>query len=319
MRIDLPSWKNRCPSHFAGVTLQIFAVTFGGFLPQMTWAQTNAETAAKPSISIVPRLSISESYTNNVALQSTGRQSELVSQISPGISINSRAGRISGTFDYSLNELVYARNSSGRQTQNALNSSGVIEAWDNWAFIDFSGNISQQAISAFGTQSNSASAVNGNSTETSTYRLSPYFRGRFGGFADYVARYSWSTTRSGAATASDVKTKDISLNLNGVNGGSPLSWNTVVSSQDSDYTRGRSIRGDRLGGTLIYSFSPQVNVSLTGSRESNNYTSIANEGSNSAGMGFNWAISERTGAVSPPTSWSALVSRAHNRLSKRSR
>ena len=262
-------------------------------LPQVAWSQSEAEAGGRPNLSIVPRISVSESYTNNVFLQSSGKQSELITQISPGISINSRAGRIKGVFDYSLNELLYAKNTSARQSQNSLNTAGTLEAVDNWAFIDFSGNISQQAISAFGTQSNRDATINGNSTETSVYRLSPYFRGRLGGFANYVARYSWATTRSGVATLTNAKTKDASLALNGVTSG-PLGWNADASSQDLTYSSGRPVVQDRLRGSLIYSFSPQVNVSLIGSRESNNYTTANKESHNSAGAGLNWAISDST-------------------------
>ncbi len=292
MQIGLPSLKSGLSGRFACVTLQT-VVSLIGVMPQVARSQADAQAGVRPSISIVPRLSVSERYTDNVSLQSVGKQSELITQVSPGISISSRAGRIKGIFDYSLNELIYARNTSSRQSQNSLNTVGTIEAVDNWAFIDFSGNISQQAISAFGTQSNNASAINGNSTETSVYRLSPYFRGRLGGFADYVARYSWSTTRSGVATASDAKTKDASLTLNGATSG-PLGWNADVSSQALTYSSGRPVTEDRLRGTLIYSFSPQVNVSLTGSRESNNYTTATKESHNSFGAGLNWAISEST-------------------------
>jgi uncharacterized protein (PEP-CTERM system associated) len=278
------------PNHFAWVAFQTL-LSVVGLLPQVAWAQ--AEAGGAPNISVVPRVSISENYSNNVFLQSSGKQSELTTQISPGISINSRAGRIKGTFDYSLNELLYARNTSARQSQNSLNTAGSIEALANWAFIDFSGNISQQAISAFGTQSNNNLAINGNSAETSVYRLSPYFRGRLGGVADYVARYSWSTTRSGVSTLANAQTKESSLALNGVTRGA-LGWSADANSQALTYSSGRPVANDRLKGTLIYAFSPQVNVSLIGSRESNNYTTAAKESYSSAGAGLNWAISERT-------------------------
>jgi uncharacterized protein (PEP-CTERM system associated) len=276
--------------HFVWMAFQTVIGVFG-LMPQFALAQVEAGGA--PNISIVPRVSISENYSNNVFLQSSGKQNELITQISPGISINSRAGRIKGVFDYSLNELLYAKNTSARQSQNALNTAGTVEALDNWAFIDFSGNISRQAISAFGTQSNNDLAINGNSTETSVYRLSPYFRGRLGGFADYVARYSWATTRSGVATLANAQTRESSLALNGVTSG-PLGWSADANSQNLTYRTGRPVADDRLKASLIYSFSPQVNVSLIGSRESNNYTTAAKESYNSAGAGLNWAISERT-------------------------
>ncbi|MCB2007885.1 MAG: outer membrane beta-barrel protein, partial [Rhodoferax sp.] len=80
-------------------------------------AGTNA-----PRWSVVPRVSVTERFTDNVSLSSTGKKSELVTTVRPGISIRSNAGRLKGNFDYSLNQIMYARGSSARQSQNALNS-----------------------------------------------------------------------------------------------------------------------------------------------------------------------------------------------------
>ena len=111
-----PPRLTKIPGNFVWVAFQT-ALSVVGLMPQVAWSQ--AEAAGAPNITIVPRVSISETYTNNVLLQSAGKQNELITQISPGISISSRAGRIKGTFDYSLNELFYAKNTSARQSQNS--------------------------------------------------------------------------------------------------------------------------------------------------------------------------------------------------------
>jgi uncharacterized protein (PEP-CTERM system associated) len=247
-----------------------------------------------PAFSIVPRISVSERFTNNVALASSGKKSELVTTISPGISLRSNSGRLKGTLDYSLNEIVYARGTSGRQSQNALSSSAVLEAVDNFAFIDFSGSISQQSISALGLQSTDGSSINGNSTETSTFRLSPYLKGNLAGIADYEARYGWTSSKSGATVASDILTTDASLRLSGSVRGGPMGWSADTISQKAKYSLGRTVQSDRLGGSLSYAFSPQLSASLLISRESNNYTTAATESHGSAGLSMNWRLSDRT-------------------------
>ncbi len=257
-------------------------------------ALAQAASGPAPAISIVPRISVSERFTNNVALTSTGKKSELVTQISPGISLRSDGGRLKGTLDYSLSELVYARGTSSRQSQNALRSSAVWEAVDNFAFVDFSGSISQQSISALGTQSADGSSINGNSTETSTYRLSPYLKGSLGGVADYEARYGWTSSKSDASTTSDILTTDASLRLNGSVRGGPLGWGMDTSTQKVKYSLGRTVLSDHLGGSLSYAFTPQFNASLLISRESNNYTTANKESHGSTGLSLNWRPSDRT-------------------------
>ncbi len=167
------------------------------------------------SISIVPRISVTETFTNNVRLDNVNKRSELITQISPGIRVSSTGSRIRGSVDYSLTELLYANNTTGRQSQNNLNASGTVEAVDNWAFLDFSGNIAQQSISAFGTPSSGGILAGGNSTETSVFRLSPYVRGRLAGVADYEARYSITNSSTAAAAVGDVDQRDASVRLNG--------------------------------------------------------------------------------------------------------
>ncbi len=248
----------------------------------------------EPHLSVVPRIAVSERYTNNVDLRSTGKRSDFVTKISPGINLRSNAGRLKGYFDYSLNELIYARDTSSSRTQNALNSAFVLEAVDGFAFVDFSGSISQQSISAFGTPSTDGSSINANSTETSIFHLSPYLKGNLGGFADYELRYGWTSSRSDAANVSNIRTTNASALLGGAVRGGPLGWSAGWSSQDIKYSLGRTVESDRLNGTLSYAFNPQLNGFLLVSRETNNYTSADKKSYGSAGLGLNWRVSDRT-------------------------
>jgi len=275
---------------------QSVVATLAGSLAALLATQVTAQEigATTPRLSVVPRISVSERYTSNVFLSRSDAKSELVTQISPGISIRSNTARLKGTFDYALNEFIYARGTSGRQSQNALSSVLLLEAVDGFAFVDFSGSISQQSISALGQPSSANSSLNGNSTETSTYRLSPYLKGNLAGIADYVVRYGWSTTQSAAATASGIRTTDASALLNGSVGGGPLGWNAGLSSQEVKYSLGRNVQSDRLNGGLTYTFTPQFSASLLVSRKSNNYTSASKQSYGSAGLGINWRPSDRT-------------------------
>ncbi len=256
-------------------------------------AQSTDDAGPKPTITIVPRVSVTETYTDNSLLSSTRKRKELITQVSPGIRIVSQAGRIRGSLDYSLSEFVYANNTRGRQSQNALNALGSVEVADRFAFVDFSGQISQQAISAFATQSNSAGANNPNSTETSTYRLSPYVRGVLAGSVDYEARYSWTNTQSDAPATGNVRTTEGQLKLAGAGAGA-LSWSLDASTTDHQYSLGRGLAEDRLQGAAIYAINPQLKLSLLGGTDANNYTTLAKERHTSSGLGLNWAISANT-------------------------
>lgn len=261
-----------------------------------TYAQeSGSESGRERALSIVPRVSFSETLTDNVRLSSTNRQSDMITEVSPGIRLSGEGRRLKGFFDYSLSHINYAHNSSSSQIQHALNTAGTLEAIDNWAYLDFSGSISQQAISAFGTPpSGNTSLINANQTEVSSYRFSPYVRGRLGDLANYEARYSRSGTNSRSDLGSGVTSTDGLVNINGDTSFRRLGWSVNASRQSIDYNVGRSTEDDRFIVGLSYIVTPQLIISARGGREANNYTSLDKQSYANSGVGFNWNPSQAT-------------------------
>lgn len=254
----------------------------------LTAASANAE------VTIAPRVGLSETLTDNVRLNDLQKESELVTQLSPGIRIDIKGARLKTYFDYALTHVSYARGTASGRTQNALNTFGTLEAIDNWAFLDFSGAISQQAVSAFQSQSIDNTSINANRSEVSTYRISPYVRGRLGNTANYEARYSQTLTNSQSALASDVNAMDASVKFTGGSAFRRLGWSADATRQNVDYSKGRTTESDRLNLGLTYAITPQVNVFANGGQEANNYTTLDKQSYATHGFGMNWNPSERT-------------------------
>ena len=250
--------------------------------------------ASNLAMTITPRIAITETLTDNVRLSSVDRQSEQTTEISPGIRIIVNGARLKGYFDYSLTEVLYAKNSSPRRTLNSLNSFGTLEAIQNWAFVDFSGMISRQAISAFGNPLIDNTSINTNQAEVATYRLSPYIRGRIGDLVSYEARYSRTITRTDAVAGSGVTTTDAVGRISGDSAFRNLGWRVDASQQSVDYTIGRPTKSDRLSLGLSYTVTPQLNIFVNAGREANNYASLENQSYGTRGFGLRWSLSERT-------------------------
>lgn len=243
--------------------------------------------------SIRPRISMTMTATDNGRVgNGTKGESDLITELAPGIRIDGRTAKLRGYFDYSLRGQHYL-NDSYTRTQNGLNALGTLEAIDDWLFIEASGNISQQSISAFGTQAND-SLQNSNSTETATYRISPYVRGKLGSAVDYQLRYTASTTRSDASNASDV---DVSQWVGRLGGSTPfqsLRWSIDANRQTTDYSNGRKTDADLIRAIATYAITPQFRVSLSGGWEKNNYSSLDQESRKTHGYGFDWNPTPRT-------------------------
>jgi len=251
-------------------------------------AQEGGALDVASRITIVPRVSVTETITNNVRLSSVNQKSEAITEVSPGISISSTGGRIRGSIDYSLTEVLYANNTSGRRSLNSLTANGIAEVVDNWAFLDFSGNVGQQSISAFGTPSSGGALVGGNSTETSVFRLSPYLRGRFAGNATYEARYSYTSSTSRSVAVSDVDQRDLSFRASGGQSGYGLSWGLDASRQSTSFTRGRSTSGSVLNTRLQYALDERWGGYVRVGRESNDFAVANGESSNFVALGVSW-------------------------------
>jgi uncharacterized protein (PEP-CTERM system associated) len=263
-------------------------------LAQIT--QDNATSTQGRAWSVKPRISLTETFTDNANINrsASNTQNELITELAPGIRIEARTERLNAYLDYSLRGQFYARESDNNRSQNSLNTFGTLEAVENWLFLDFSGVIAQQTISAFGTQSTSNTAINNNSTETATYRLSPYIRGQLAGTTEYLLRYNLSTTRSDAGNVSDT---DLSQWIGLLRGSTPfknLQWTIDGNQQTTEYSRGRKTDAEIIRAILTYSISPQFRVKVSGGQESNNYVSVGQETTTTQGYGFDWNPTERT-------------------------
>ena len=257
------------------------------------WAQDAEQSTAKQAVSISARVSVTETATDNVSL-SKNAKSEQITEVSPGIRINVDGARLKSYFDYSLNKYYYAQGTSGSHHQNELTTYGTFEAVDNWAFIDFSGNISQQTISAYGTQSSANTAINANRTEVSKYTVAPYLSGRLGDSATYETRVTRSVSSSDSSTASNSSNTNSVIKLANASAYRRLGWTAEASRQSVDYSAGRGTEADDFSLGLTYELTPQVNLSANAGRESSNYTSLNKQNFDTHSVGVTWKPSERT-------------------------
>lgn len=253
-----------------------------------------ASVAAHAEVTVEPRVTVSETFTDNVRLNDTAKQSEQITEITPGIRINLSGGRVKTYLDYAASQVLYAQKASPNRQLNALTTYGSLEAIDDWAFIDFSGSISQQAISAFGTQSIDNTSLNANRAEVSSYRLSPYVKGRFGNAANYEARYSRTLSANSASGGAGSAVADGTVRLGGGSAFRSLGWTADASRQSVSYTSGRPTESDQVNLGLTYELTPQFSLLGGVGQEANNYTSLNKQSTGTNSIGVAWRPSERT-------------------------
>ena len=267
-----------------------------GILGVAVFGSVNAQESAGRAggWSLVPEIGIRETITDNLHLASTNRRAELITELSPRLRLSSNAGLVRGFLDYSLTGIVYARDSSSSTVQQSLRAAGTVEAIEKWAYIDASASISQQNISALGTQTADPALPNGNRTEVAAVRLAPYVRGRLGGFAEYEARVNLEATNSKHSDA-DSRSTGASLHI-GSDAASfaRLGWAADYSHQTVDFSASGSNGVDRLTGTLTFAVTREVRLSARAGRESSDYSTSNTGPSKTWGWSATWVPSVRT-------------------------
>lgn len=242
---------------------------------------------------ITPSFSTTETWTSNLYSNTGNKVSGRVTEVSPGINAIKSTGRIKGYLNYSLNILNYSGGDGRDSINNSLNSSINSEIIEGHGFVDATGLITQQTISAFALQTNNNN-YNKNKTEISTYGISPYYRGNLSNIFDYEVRYSLATMRAknNDNFSSNDRTAIVSLNGNEIF--KKLSWGINARSQFVSRKNSPDTEVDKLNISLNYLISDKLVISVSSGREVQNYITTEKESSRTSGIGLNWSISEMT-------------------------
>ena len=256
-------------------------------------ARKNDQTGR--SFYMIPTLGATGTLTNNVNL-STEKKSDFILGITPGIQIGGQSARVSGFLNYNLNANFYA--SDLRATfYNNLAAQASVEAIEDWMFVDASASISQQYINPFGTQSSNTSLNNGNTTQVTTLRISPYVSGQIAGQVNYLGRAFYSGTNSGNSQTSNSSVWGGLLSFDSTTRWSRLSWGLDFSYREAAFS-GTRTEFDQLSiASLTYAITPDLKFTVRGNVETSNLVSIDSETTTGWGLGLRWNPSPRTNLV----------------------
>jgi uncharacterized protein (PEP-CTERM system associated) len=255
-----------------------------------------APAFAQSTWRIIPSISIAETLTDNVRLApDSQKDSDVITQISPGVQVEGTTGRLRLNFNYRATGLLYAKNSDSNDIQNYFDGSGTFEAVRNWLFVDARASVTQQSFSAFGSQGSIAPEnINSNRAETLAYQISPYVRGRFTPNIDYNLRYTLTGTKVQGNNVGDSQVEDWLGTITGPPIARGLEWSGTAQYTIAHPGEGRDVSSQRAFGSLGYRFGPQIRTSLRAGWESNDYASTNNDSGVYYGAELQWVPTDRT-------------------------
>jgi uncharacterized protein (PEP-CTERM system associated) len=254
-----------------------------------------AQEAAGRSIVMSTQFTAQQTFTDNVNLSATDKRSDAITELRPGIRVSSRSGRVQGDLDYALSALVHARDSSLNELQNNLNASLAAELVEQHLFFDARAGISQQTISAFGTQVGNTGLVNDNQTEVIDYGASARWVSRLGDVADATASVGWSGSSADSTNLGDGDSFDAAVGLSGVQG--RFGWGLDAGWQTSDFRDRVETISNQVFGTLRFSPDPDLQLSVRGGVEGEGLRTGTRETADFWGWGASWQPSPRTSLV----------------------
>ena len=247
---------------------------------------------------ITPSLSVTETLTNNVALETSNvAQGDLISEVTPRVRFSGIGARASIIGDVAVPILFYAR--TGSENNNVYPTAsifGTVEAIERLFFIEGAISISQPYLSPFGAQPSGLTNDTNNRYTQQTYRISPYLKGTTLGNVYYELRNNsyWSNSTDTSIATNDSFTSEWIGRIDSPV--APLGWSAYFDAVDVKFSNQSSQRMNVATFGPRYAVSPQVRIALIGGYEDNQFPFTSYQGGVYGG-GIEWRPTERTSLV----------------------
>jgi len=241
-------------------------------------------------------------HTDNVGLDESGEESDLIFTIAPRWSIKGEGA--GATFEMIGSSELKDVGGSRQANNLKYQTNADVELIERIFFIDATATASQNAIDPLSKSSNdniSGSANTSNNTDdnsntTTTYsvNVSPYIKGRLKRFADFEARYTYSHVTSDEIDDGDTSSGQLVVSLDSGTQFGKLTWGVNGSKRTTKTESGSSTDNTSFDVNLGYQINRGWKVTGLLGRESTDYTS---DGDNAGGkweLGVVWTPSPRT-------------------------
>ena len=135
-------------------------------------------------------LTVQTIFSDNLNLTKNNKKSDVGVRVTPSIGIRRDTRYNKLNFQYGLSYLQHSSSEADDDFSHNLTSTWQSELQRDWLFLDVNLNAFQSLISGSGANSGDDFNNTGNTTQTFTYKISPYTKHHFGRFADLELRYT---------------------------------------------------------------------------------------------------------------------------------
>lgn len=180
-----------CPSVFGLRSIKAGAFSIG----LLGGVVVSSSTATAADWIFTPYVGIRGAYTDNVLSTATDTESDFLTTLSAGFTIDGIGNRLNlrGSYDGSYDKYVDTSELDG--FRHSLLGSANAELYEDHFFIDGQIAYTPENLSSSGAASAIDRTLSNDQTQVLNYSVSPYYMQRFGGTAVGIARYKFSQLR----------------------------------------------------------------------------------------------------------------------------
>lgn len=252
---------------------------------------------------LTPRVSASAIYTDNLFLESADvAESELVTQINPGVQVRKQGRRAALSLDYRMQNLFYKEHNEANETRHQLGTTLKSELVNDRLFVDANASFTQRTISETGVQDPENIAPSSDVTDVANYSVSPYWQRKFGATGSALLRYSVGEVRylEDTVTGNDALNQSLTVELTRTPSATRRSTTLYYRGRDVQYDATDNQADSRLetaGLDLRYAMTAVTTLTLGAGYESNTYSKVTADDETEGAFwktGITWKPSRRT-------------------------
>jgi len=221
------------------------------------------------------QLSLEGGYSDNLDLAAEDPEGGFYAELTPGLVLNARGGRLDLDLAYALQYLDYfATDSASGDVNHRLRGEARAELWRERLFLDATVSARQELIDPFGPSSGDAINPSGNRQTSYTYLVAPTLRHAFGRQADLNLRLDHNGLFY-SDTGEDSLGYGGSFELLSGPAFGALFWALAGRQERIDYLdASKSARYGSAQGTLGYRFDRRLRLSASLGYDDNDYSAL---------------------------------------------
>lgn len=242
------------------------------------------------NMTIRPSVSTQEIYSDNINLAKSGNEkTAFVSEVSPGVSIIGRSARSTLNLNYRMQNLYNAGGNNNLTTSNQLQYNSHNTFIQNRLFLDSQSSISQQNTSNNQIANDNISG-SGNSTNVSTFGISPYWTPYFGNYANGNLRLNFNTVTTSSDSSSNSNSSSLPITdtvtlgeIIQLNSGSKfqrVKWNLSHNNTENYRAGGDDVKFQNSNAVVRTFINKYFNVFAQGGYSNNSFRSNTNTNNN---------------------------------------